>query len=1055
MRKKWVVCHPDESLVSSIERDLNIPRLLAILLVNRNIRSSEEAKQFLDVTESKKFDPWKLKGMREAVDCLLEARDREEKVVIYGDYDVDGITGTTLLLSVFRDLGWKTDFYIPNRMNEGYGLNKGSIFDIFKNGGKTILTVDCGITSIEEVEYARFLGLKVVVTDHHEIKDKIPRANAVVDPKQPNDTYPFKSLAGVGVAYKLLQAIVDTLGVNYPLQQHLGLVALGTIADVVPILGENRFLVQKGLASLCKGRSVGVEALFTSSKVNPSTLDSTDVSFKIAPKLNAVGRLADASLAVKLFLSHNKEEAEKISAELVKYNSKRQYIEGKIFRDALSIIEEDPGYDEEKILVVTGEGWHPGVIGIVASKILSRYYKPVIVIATDSTDIARGSTRGIDGVNIMELLSAVSDLLIEYGGHAMAAGFTILKKDIEEFRKRINEVAEQTIDTELFSPSLYIDTEFHLSDINADVMEGLSKLSPYGHGNPEPTFLLKDMNIKSVHYFGPSSQHVLITLTDGKKDGHFTGFNKAYIFDDYRYIRPSLLKANVVFTPRRTEWMGYSNIQLYIKDIEIGVSDILKEEIEDKKFVFHMFDRWNPQDEKEGKTSISELEKKKRIHTIMKRMECKKLTKLMNKIENSIIILDVKGYESFIPNMLFSSKSKEANILVILPTTSILNRIYNLFQDTFSFMRYKINYCDSMNFSSWKNNGNGITFTNATVVSSNLELFYEKDFDEIIFSNYSYLYPIDRNGKFEIFFKYKPMFYIDWHSSKEIINYLQIKFGIKNLILNKESKSNLMIVDRRNVESKFEVLLSLISTGESFAIFTNTSSKSVKLAHKIGMKMKDAYQNGEIIFYNEKLSAFQKQKIISLIRNRKIKILVTTPSFPANLSEGAFKNLIYYDLGFTLGDILLPLSMIGKEQEAFLYLMYGENDVRETNQLINTIFPDIPFMQKVIDAVRELRMKSDGDISEERLFLYLKEQGIVKNKANYTVLKRTMEEDGVLKNINGKLNLIEDPFSKPMVSVSTRLKEGEVEKELFARFSRKMLQMSPRDLIQIIQKPIS
>ncbi len=1055
MKKKWVVCQPDESSVSSLERELNIPRLLAVLLVNRGIGTPEEAKRFLEITGAEEYNPWKLKGIKDAVHILLNARNREESVVVYGDYDVDGITGTTLLLSVLRRLGWKVDFYIPNRMDEGYGLSKESIFDIFENGTKVVLTVDCGITSVEEIEYARFLGLKVIVTDHHEIKDELPRANAIVDPRQPDDTYPFKSLAGVGVAYKLLKAIVDALGVDYPLQEHLDLVALGTIADVVPILGENRYFVKKGLERLAKTKSVGVKALLMATKVNPSTLDSIDISFKIAPKLNAVGRLSDASLALKLLLSEDREEAGRITTELMKYNSKRQYIEGKIFEEALSMIEKDSRYEEEKILVIAGKGWHPGVIGIVASKILSRYYKPVVVIATDPTEIARGSVRGIDGTNVVELLGQVSDLLLEYGGHELAAGFTINKKNINEFRRRINEIAEQTIAPELFSPRLYIDSEFYLSDINTNVMQGLAKLSPYGHGNPEPTFLLKDMSIKSVHYFGPSSQHVLLTLTDGKRDGHFVGFNKAYIFDDYRYIRPALLKANVVFTPRKTEWMGYPNLQLYIKDLEITVSDILREEIEDKKFVFHMFNHSGSEESREEKDIfISDLEKKRRIHVVMKRMESKKSARIKDKGENSIIILDVKGYEAFVPNMLFSSKSDDVNILIILPTTSILNRVYNLFLDTFGFMNYRINYCDGINFSSWQNNGGGITFTDAAVVSSNLDAFYEKDFDEVIFSNYSYLYPIDKGERFEIFFKYKPMFYLDWHSSKEIIDHLRIKFGIENLILDKECKSNLMIVDRRNVENKFEVLLSLISTGETFAIFTNTPSKTVKLAHNIGMKMKDAYHNGEIIFYNERLSPFQKHKIISLIRNRKIKILVTTPSFPANLAEGAFKNLVYYDLGFTIGDILLPLSMISKEQEVFLYLLYSKKDISETAQLIDTIFPDISVMRDVIEVVKGSPIKDKDDIDEDELFSYLKIQGIVKNKASYRILERVMEEDGLLVRANGKLSFIKDALSKPLISAPARLKEGEVERKLFARFSKEMLQMSPRDLIQIIQKPL-
>lgn len=558
MIKKWEFYNSDEKLVDEICEKYNLNKVIGKIIVNRHVVNDEDVRIFITPTRDDFHDPFLFKGMNVAVERIIKAINNKEKILIYGDYDVDGITSTTVLKKYLMDRGISVDTYIPNRLHEGYGLNKNAIDTIKERNIDLIITVDCGISAIEEVDYAVSLGMDVIVTDHHEVGEKLPNALAVIDAKRKDNTYPFRSLAGVGVVFKLIQALSIKLEIKpEEYLKYLDLVCVGTISDIVPLEGENRTIAKLGLMLIKVTRNLGLRELIKSSGYKE--IDSNTISFGVAPRINACGRMGHEEEALKLFLAEDLESATKITKELNEYNTLRQSTEKAIYEEAVQEIDRNH-LDEKNSIVLGGKGWHHGVIGIVSSKVTDKYYKPSILLSFED-NIAKGSGRSVPGFDLYEGLTKCEDLLEKYGGHSMAVGLTLKKENLENFKERFEQIAKEKNIKELV-PIIYIDDELKLKDINMDLVKSISILEPFGEANKVPLFLIRNLKIDSIRALS-EGRHLKLTLRDENFVINAIGFELGYLAEEYRIGD----RIDVVGTLEINSFNGFSSIQINMKDI--------------------------------------------------------------------------------------------------------------------------------------------------------------------------------------------------------------------------------------------------------------------------------------------------------------------------------------------------------------------------------------------------------------------------------------------------------------------------------------------------------
>ena len=563
MNKKWDLYEYDNKEVEKVAAKYNISELLATVLVNRNIITTDEnVRIFLEPTRDDFHNPFEMPDMDKAVDRIIKAIKNKEKVIIYGDYDVDGITSTMVLKSFLDENGLEVGYRIPNRLNEGYGLNMNAVKEISDEGYNLIITVDCGISGIEETKYANELGMDVIITDHHEPMEIIPDAIAVMDCKRIDNKYPFKNLAGCGVVFKLIQALSKLMGLDEKSYlKYLDIICIGTISDIVPLVDENRVIAKLGLKLANQTRNYGLACLFRTCGFKK--IDSNSISFGIAPRINACGRMGFEKEALKLFLCKNIEEAKNITLKLNEFNSKRQEIEKRIYAEALKQIEEKELY-KNSVIIVGAENWHHGVIGIVASKITDLYYKPSILLCYED-EFAKGSGRSVQGFDLHEALCETSDLLEKYGGHEMAVGLNLKRENISNFETKINEIAKNK-QTENLIPIIKIEKEVKLNSINIDMVESLNLLEPFGEENRVPIFLFKNLKIDSIRALS-NEKHLKLTLKEDQTVVQAIGFNLGYLINEF------LLgdKVDVVGCLEINEFNGNKNIQINIKDIRKSI----------------------------------------------------------------------------------------------------------------------------------------------------------------------------------------------------------------------------------------------------------------------------------------------------------------------------------------------------------------------------------------------------------------------------------------------------------------------------------------------------
>jgi len=569
---KWFVCSEDKEARELLARELGISPIVSQILTNRNIQTTDEAKKYLSPSLNDLHNPFLMKDVREGVHRLIKAIYSREKVAIYGDYDADGVTSVVVLLKFLREIDLFATSYIPNRITEGYGLHKNIIDEIKASGATLIITVDCGISDHDQVSYAKSIGLDVIILDHHEISGSVPDAVAAINPHRSDCRFPFKHLAAVGVVFNFLIALRGSLrqegfwaNRRYPnLKEYLDLVALGTIGDISPLVDENRIFAKIGLELISEGSRVGVRALKEVCDIEHQVVDAGKASFALLPRINAAGRIASPNDAVQLLLTDNMDEARELARKLDEYNRCRQAEEKNIFQDILKEIEQKGDPEKTSSFVFASPKWHPGVVGIVASRLVERFSRPVILISLRD-GIGKGSGRSVADFNIYQGLKKCESLLLAYGGHQFAAGISIREENIEKFAEVLDKIIREGTDISKFVSRTLIDVQCKLRDINCDLLSQMGMLAPFGSRNPEPVMCARNVNITSPVVVG--NNHLRIKVNEDGVSCDSIWFSMGHFL---HYFTGALL--DIAFTPQFNDWKRTGDIQLKMKDMAISAN---------------------------------------------------------------------------------------------------------------------------------------------------------------------------------------------------------------------------------------------------------------------------------------------------------------------------------------------------------------------------------------------------------------------------------------------------------------------------------------------------
>ncbi|MBO7208773.1 MAG: single-stranded-DNA-specific exonuclease RecJ [Clostridia bacterium] len=560
MKRQWILRKHNNALVSQIMEKYNISQLTARVLQNRIETLGDSV--LVDKNDiSAMHSPFLLNDMQKAVDIINNAVDFGKHITIYGDYDADGVTATSLLYSYLSSIGAYVDYYVPDRMEEGYGINKDAVDYLKTKGTQLLITVDTGATAFEQIQYAVDSGMEVIVTDHHECQDELPNCSAVINPKRHDSTYPFKDIAGVAVAFKLVCALNES--VEDIIENYIELVCIGTVSDVMPLIDENRIFVTIGLEHLNRSNFVGINSLIEAVGLKGKNITAGSIGFTLGPRINACGRLGNASQCVTLFTTDDQDEADMISQNLNSINTQRQEIEQSILTEAISIIEKNNLYNNS-VIVVGKEGWHHGVIGIVASKIAEKYYKPTILLCIDG-EYAKGSGRSIENFDLFSALNSVSDDLEKFGGHCLAAGVTVKTSNIDKFSQDINMYALSVMEQIDFVPKLYVDCNICSRDLTEENINNLAVLEPYGSGNTQPVFSLMKCQIYKIATLG-ENKHIRMLLILDNMIFSAVGFGMGRLINNYK-------QGDIVDVAGHLEINVYNNknnIQIRLKDIRLS-----------------------------------------------------------------------------------------------------------------------------------------------------------------------------------------------------------------------------------------------------------------------------------------------------------------------------------------------------------------------------------------------------------------------------------------------------------------------------------------------------
>lgn len=568
--RRWVFAPADRSLSAQLARSLQVSDLTATLLVNRGVREPADARGFLKPELSALINPDKFNDMPRAIDRLEAAVRAKEPIGIFGDYDVDGTSGTAILIKLFQLLEAPFGYRVPHRVNDGYGLNAAAVEQFANEGIKVLVTIDCGTNDVEEVALARKLGMDVLILDHHEPGATIPEATAVINPKLRDSTYGFTGICSAGISFKVAWALADRMGAKRRpgfdgfILDAMGLAALGTIADVCPLLGENRIYVRYGLDALraCKGR--GLRSLLELARLEEKPIDTFDVSFKLAPRLNALGRIGTAMDCVDLLVSDDETRIGEILSLLEKSNRHRKGIEDEMFEQALAQVESEGG--PGAAIILADARWHVGVVGIVAARLVDKFYRPAFVMAIDENGVARGSARSIGGLALHEALEHCHEHLLTHGGHAMAAGLSLKSDNLEAFRRKMDRHVARLLTPETLVPKLDVDDEVPIGAVTRPVVREIERLAPHGPGNPVPLLVSSHVKIAGEpRLMGKKNDHLSFFLQQDGKSIRAVGFGMGELLEPLKKAR----SVSVAYTPQINSWQGTESVELHLKDVKI------------------------------------------------------------------------------------------------------------------------------------------------------------------------------------------------------------------------------------------------------------------------------------------------------------------------------------------------------------------------------------------------------------------------------------------------------------------------------------------------------
>ena len=664
---EWKFESIESSEVKKCAKQWNIPEICAAILYSRGARTKEEVDKFLKFEEL--TDPFDFTDMQKAVQFLKLAIDNNEKICVFGDYDADGITSTALIYLYFKDLGVDVEYYIPTR-EEGYGLNCSTIQKLHEKGIKIILTVDNGVSAAKEVEFAKSLGIRTVITDHHKLPEELPLAEAVVNPCRENWDLKYKSLAGVGVAYKLIQAFSGEKQVS---RKYIDLVALGTIGDSMPLIGESRELLKLGLESICGSEIKGIKVLLEKAGINGKKADSLDLAFKVVPRINASGRIKTAEIALRLLISENEMECREICNTLDELNRYRKSIEREITQSIEDQIKENPNLKFQNVIVIKGKDWHHGILGIVASRLVQRYGKPCILISFSDDGEARGSCRSIEGISIYDLIVACSEHLERFGGHTSAAGISLKAENVDAFCEAIKEKA-QTLTVDF--PKIAVDAQITLGLISPMTLNFLKLLEPFGNSNSEPVFMIKNLKLKKIISLGKDGGHLKLSFQDSFRSFDFLYFNKNK--QNFLYDENDVLDLLITLHPNLYRSSG--GVSAHILDLKF--SDLNIKRFTSHKKVYEKFKR-------ESGCSLEEQEL-----LLPSREEFAKVYRYLVLNQNRKLRVDNVGFKLFQNNAVYS---RIYVILEVLEEMKLINVCWDA--DEFSVeifeSKTKVNLQDS------------------------------------------------------------------------------------------------------------------------------------------------------------------------------------------------------------------------------------------------------------------------------------------------------------------------------------------------------------------------
>lgn len=562
MKNQWVIKPaPQNDTVRLLMDKVNLPKALAVILAQRGIDSFDSAKEFFRPSLNGLHDPYLMKDMDKAVNRVLEAIEKNENILVYGDYDVDGTTSVAMMYDFLSSVYPNISYYIPDRYNEGYGISIAGIDHAEENSFSLVIALDCGIKAVDKIEYANEKGIDFIICDHHLPGDKLPEAVAVLDPKQPDCNYPFKELSGCGVGFKLIQALAPKLGIDHKeLFSYLDLLVVSIAADIVSITGENRIFAQYGIKELQDSPRPGLKGLLGEQAEN---VDISNIVFNIAPKINATGRLEHARQSVELLISKDEASIKKIASEIVELNTQRKETDGSVTQEAIRLIKEN--HEEDRYTtVVFSPDWHKGVLGIVASRLIDTYYRPTLVLTEGKEGEISGSARSIKDFDIYEIIDSCSDLLSRYGGHRFAAGLSMPKENFQLFKDKFEALVKEKIRPAQRIPSIEIDTEIKFSEITDSFLRILKQMKPFGPGNMAPVFLTEDLIGGNVSKMGKTGEHLRMDLMDSNQiKFSATGFGMGKFAEDFKYR-----KFDLVYSIRENHWKGNSYLQFNIQDVK-------------------------------------------------------------------------------------------------------------------------------------------------------------------------------------------------------------------------------------------------------------------------------------------------------------------------------------------------------------------------------------------------------------------------------------------------------------------------------------------------------